>query len=100
MAEAEFAVQLLMTVRPYLSQLTINADYSRIKAQVEQFVEVISERLLQDIREGTAEERNFAEASLTAAGQLVSIVFGQDEGELYLRRGRAAMKPAAPTQTR
>lgn len=99
-AEAEFAVQLLMTVRPYLSQLTINADYSRIKAQVEQFVEVISERLLQDIREGTADERNFAEASLTAAGQLVSIVFGQDEGELYLRRGRAAMKPAAPTQTR
>ena len=96
-AEAEFAVQLLMAVRPYLSQLTINADYSRIKVQVEQFVEVISERLLQDIREGTAEERTFAEASVTAAGQLVSIVFGREEGELYLRRGRAAMKPAVPT---
>ena len=96
-AEAEFAVQLLMAVRPYLSQLTINADYSRIKVQVEQFVEVIGERLLQDLREGTAEERTFAEASLASAGQLVSIVFGREEGELFVRRGRAAMKPAIAT---
>lgn len=99
-SEAEFAVQLLMAVRPYLSQLTINADYSRIKGQVEQFVEVISERLLQDLREGTTNERTFAESSLSAAGRLVAIVFGEEEGDLYLRRGRAAMKPAASTHTR
>ena len=93
--EAEFAVNLLVELRAFLGQLTLNADYSRVKSEVEQFLEVIAERLLRDIQDGADDARAFASEGYAAAGRLMQAMFGREASELYMRRARAAMQHAA-----
>lgn len=93
--EAEFAVNLLMELRSFLGQLTLNADFSRVRSEVEQFLEVIAERLLRDIQDGSDEARAFASEAYAAAGRLMHAVFGREASDLYMRRARAAMQHAA-----
>jgi hypothetical protein len=93
--DAEFAVNLLVELRAFLGQLTLNADYSRVKSEVEQFLEVIAERLLRDIQDGADDVRAFAEEGYPSAGRLLEALFGKEASELYLRRARAAMQHAA-----
>ena len=82
----------MIELRPFLSQLTLNADYSRIKSEVEQFLEVIADRLLRDLQNGAEDARAFAEEGYPAAGRLMRTVFGIEASELYLRRARAALQ--------
>lgn len=95
--DAEFAVNLLIELRAFLGQLTLNAVYSRVKSEVEQFLEVIAERLLRDINDGPDDARTFALEGYLSAGRLMQTVFGKEAAELYLRRGRAASQHAAMT---
>lgn len=96
--EAEFAVNLLLSLRSFLGQLTLNADFTRVSGDVEQFLEIIAERLLRDIRDGEDDQRSFALDAYPAAGRMMSAVFGTEASELYLRRARAAMQvPEAAT---
>ena len=97
--DAEFAVNLLLELRPFLSQLTLNADYSRIKSEVEQFLEVIADRLLRDLQNGAEDARAFAEEGYPAAGRLMRTVFGIEASELYLRRARAALQSTDKTES-
>ena len=90
--EAEFAVNLLLSLRPFLGQLTLNADFTRVSGDVEQFLEVIAERLLRDIRDGEGDQKSFALDAYPAAGRMMSAVFGTEASELYMRRARAAMQ--------
>lgn len=98
-ADAEFSVSLLIGIRPYLGQLTLNAEYSRVKAEVEQFLEVIADRLVNNIVDGSPEEAAFAVEGLPAAGRLMEKVFGDEASELFLRRGRAAMQQSGMEAT-
>ena len=91
--DAEFAVTLLYSLKPFLSQLTLHADVSRVTAELEQFLEVIAERLLRDVRDGDPAERSFAAEAYPAAAEMLSTVFGRETSELYLRRVRAALTP-------
>lgn len=95
--DAEFAVNLLMGIRPFLGQLTLHADFARVKSEVEQFLEVIAERILQNIRHGTADAFDFAVAGYPAAGRMINTIFGIEASELYLRRANAAIQQADAT---
>lgn len=90
--EAEFAVGLLIAIKPFLGQMSIHADFARARSELEQFVEIIAERLLRNIRDGSSEEREFSTAGLPHMGQLMATLFGDETSELYMRRGRAAMR--------
>jgi len=89
--EAEFSVNLLMQLRLYLDQLALNADFARVRPEVERFLEVISERLLRGLRDEADDIRAFATAGYPVAGRLLEAVFDKESSELYLRRARAAL---------
>ncbi len=91
-AEAAFLVQLLVDLRLYLDQLAINAVYTGIKAEVEQYVEAIGERLLRELSNDAKSSARNVFKYLEAAGSMVTMLFGAETSSLLIRRGRSAMK--------
>jgi len=95
--EAKFQVGLLNGIRHYLGQLPINAEYTRITAEVRLFLESLSEFVVDDVRSTCGETRACAEAYLEATAGILEIMFGDEAGELLRRRGRAAAQADADT---
>ncbi len=97
-ADARFAVQLMLTVRPYLSQIPINAEYANIKSAVSEFVESIGEITIEDVRHGVGDEAKSAEAYMKIICDFNEMIFGMEAAELLRRRSRAAMHRDEPDE--
>jgi hypothetical protein len=93
-ADAQFAVGLLVATRYFLDQLSTNAEYSRVMKLVEQFMEAVAERILREMRRTDPEDRDACIAFMDAAGRMIQTLYGEEACTLYLRRGRAASAPA------
>jgi hypothetical protein len=93
-ADAQFAVGLLVATRYFLDQLSTNAEYSRVMKLVEQFMEAVAERILREMRRTDPDDRAACIAFMDAAGRMIQTLYGQEACTLYLRRGRAASVPA------
>lgn len=89
-ADAVFVVNLIITLRFHLDQLSINADYNSIRKQVEQFVEAVGERILRELQVAGPECKENCLAYLEAAGQISTMLFGDEVGSLLVRRGKSA----------
>lgn len=95
-ADARFTVQLMLAVRPYLSQIPINADYANIKSAVSEFVESIGEITIEDVRHSVGEESKSAEAYMKIISDFNEMIFGVEAAELLRRRSRAALHRDEP----
>jgi hypothetical protein len=95
--EAQYAVQLMLAVRPYLSQIPINADFASIQSTVVGFIESIGEITIEDIRQSGDEERAGIEAYMSAIADFNEMVFGAETAELLRRRARAAAQKKTGT---
>ena len=88
--EGEYAVRLMLAVRPYLSQIPINAEFASIQSTVLSFIESVGEITIEDIRRSDGEERGGIEAYMSAIADFNELVFGTETAELLRRRARAA----------
>ena len=88
--DAEYTVRLMLAVRPYLSQIPINAEFASIQSTVLSFIESVGEITIEDIRRSDGEERGGIEAYMSAIADFNELVFGAETAELLRRRARAA----------
>ena len=90
-SDAKFVVQLLLAVRPYLSQVPINADYASINSTVSNFIESIGEITIKDVRRSEGEELECADAYMKNICEFTELFFSPEVAELLRRRARAAL---------
>lgn len=88
--DAEYAVRLMLTVRPFLSQIPINAEFAGIQSTVLSFIESIGEITIEDLRCSEGEQRSCLEAYMRAIASFNELAFGDETAELLRRRARAA----------
>jgi len=93
-ADALFYVRLLVGLRDYLDQLSINAVYSETFAQVEQYLTVIGERLLSELVHRQGPSVAVVSAYVDALAGVSAAVFGDENSALLLRRADAAKQAA------
>lgn len=91
-SDAKFVIQLLLAVRPYLSQVPINADYASIKSTLSTFIESIGEITIEDVRRSEGEELECADAYMKNVCEFTELFFGLEVAELLRRRARAALQ--------
>lgn len=91
-SDAKLVVQLLLAVRPYLSQVPINADYASINSTVSSFIESIGEITIEDVRRSEGEELECADAYMKNICEFTELFFGPEVTELLRRRARVALQ--------
>lgn len=90
--EAAYVVRLMLVVRPFLSQIPINAEFASLQSTVISFIESVGEITIEDIRHGRGEARAAAEEYLAAIADINELVFGRENADLLRRRARAAVQ--------
>lgn len=95
--EAAYGVRLMLSVRPYLSQIPINSDFATIQSTVIGFIESIGEITIEDIRRNEGEAQSCAEAYMSSVVDFNEMVFGREAAELLRRRARVAAQQGTAT---
>ena len=93
--DAEFAVRLSIEARAYTETLAINEVVGRTRKQIENTLEVVSEKLMADLKSGQALDRRVVTEAVDGAIRLNALVFGEDfAGALRKSRDNWLAKPA------
>ncbi len=76
--DAEFSVRLALDARSYTETLAVNEVVARTRKQIENTLEVVSEKLMADLKSGQALDRRVVTDAVDAAIRLSVMVFGED----------------------
>lgn len=85
--DALFAVRLYVEARAAADSLALNDLLTRLRRQVEQTVEVVSGRLMTDLKSNRAFDRTSLLAAVDGAIRLSALVFGEDYA-VHMRKSR------------
>lgn len=85
--DAEFAVRLLVEARIAADSLAVNDLVSRTRKQVEQTLEVVTNKLMADLKGNQVIDRQSLLDALDGAVKLSALVFGDDYASI-VRKGR------------
>ncbi len=91
-ADAEFAVRMLVEARQASENLALNDLQNRIRRQVEQTLEVVTAKLMADLRSNQTLDRRSLGEAVDAAIRMSAQLFGEDYAAV-LRKGRDAAMP-------
>lgn len=76
--DAEFAVRLSIEVRPFAETLAVNEVVARTRKQIENTLEVVSEKLMANLKSGQALDRRVVTDTVDGAIRLSALVFGEE----------------------
>lgn len=94
--DAEFAVRLALEARSYTETLAVNEVVARTRKQIENTLEVVSEKLMVDLKSGQALDRRVVTEAVDAAIRLSAMVFGEDYANAMRKsRDNWLQRPAA-----
>ena len=86
-ADAEFAVRVTMEARLAVDSLAVNDLTQRARKQVENTLELVSSRLMNELKAPTTHDREAVLAAVDGAIRLCALVFGEDYAAL-MRKSR------------
>ena len=86
-ADAEFAVRVTMEARLAVDSLAVNDLTQRARKQVENTLELVSARLMNELKSPTVHDRDVVLAAVDGAIRLCALVFGEDYAAL-MRKSR------------
>ncbi len=93
--DAEFAVRLSIEARTVAETLAVNEVIARTRKQIENTLEVVSEKLMADLKSGQALDRKVVTDAVDGAIRLAALVFGEDYAAVMRRsRDNWLLKPA------
>lgn len=80
--EAEYVLGLMVALKPYREEVAVNELLATVVGQIENHIEVVSDAILEDLRNSIGAERRTAERDMEIALRLNTIVFGADYAAL------------------
>lgn len=97
-ADAEFAVRVTLEARFAIDSLAVNELAQRARKQVESTLELVSNRLMNELKSPSAIDRAVLLEAIEGAIRLCGLVFGEDYAAV-MRKGRdnATQKPTRAT---
>ena len=90
--DAEFAVRLLVEARLAADSLAVNELVSRTRKQVEQTLEVVTAKLMSDLKSNAALDRASLTEAIDGAVKLSALVFGEDYAAIVRKSRDNAVK--------
>ena len=97
-ADAEFAVRVTLEARLAVDSLAVNEAALRARKQVESTLELVTGRLMNDLKSPTVRDRDMLTAAVDGAIRLSGLVFGEDyAGMLRKSRDLTLQKPTRAT---
>lgn len=93
--EAMQGLVLMIGCRPYLDQLSLNRTISATEIEVRRYLRIVSEALVNDVRNHHGAARESALAWFDTAVQLTRIALGEEDARLLARSGEVAARAGA-----
>lgn len=94
-ADAEFAVRVTLETRLVVDSLAVNEAAQRARKQVESTLELVTARLINELKSSSARDREQLAHAVDGAIRLCALVFGEDYAAMQRRsRDLGAQKPA------
>jgi hypothetical protein len=94
--EAEYAVRLMVGLKPYRAELAVNELLGTVASQIEKFVESANEAINHELRTATGAGVDVARSDLDVAVRINAIVFGESYAALLKRSGDVAGPMPSP----
>ncbi|MBZ0216123.1 MAG: hypothetical protein K8F25_06205, partial [Fimbriimonadaceae bacterium] len=89
---AESALQLMQICRSSSDELALNELLSRLRREIEQFMNAMGDAAVESLRRSTPKQRSAAKARADIAVFLSRIVFGDEIADLLYKAAHIAMK--------
>lgn len=94
--EAEYAVRLMVGLKPYRAELAVNELLGTVTSQIEKFIESANEAIIHEQRNTTGDGLDVARRDLDIAVRINTIVFGENYAALLKRSGEVAGPMPSP----
>lgn len=94
--EAEYALRLMMALKPYRGELAVNQLLANVIPRIENYLEAVNGAILQNLHDAPAEDRDLVRGDLEVAVRVNAIVFGESYAALLKRSGELAEPAPSP----